>query len=106
MRILAFSSLQGPQPSKEEGWKALALAQADAAVKARLASVSRVLDGSPTPFFYEFGSTAQNNDPAFPACAAGRCVDVLYSVVGADGGYSTFSVVVDLATCAVLGLKP
>jgi hypothetical protein len=46
-----------------------------------------------------------NNDPAFPSCVTGRSVDVLYETMSDDGGYQRFSVVVDLATCAVLGIK-
>jgi hypothetical protein len=30
---------------------------------------------------------------------------VLYDAVNEDGDFQTFSVVVDLATCAVLGIK-
>lgn len=56
-------------------------------------------------FFCEFDSTAANNDPVFPACVTGRCIDVLYDAVNEDGDFQTLAVVVDLATCAVLGIK-
>jgi Thrombospondin type 3 repeat len=105
LRALAFTNLAGPQPSAEEGWEAIQLAEADQAVRARVAAAVSIVPDSPTVFSYEFGSTAANNDPAFPACVTGRCVDVLYDAVNEDGDFQTFSVVVDLASCAVLGIK-
>lgn len=105
LRALAFTNLAGPQPSAEEGWEAIQLAEADQAVRAHVAAAVSIVPDSPTVFFYEFGSTAANNDPAFPACVTGRCVDVLYDAINEDGDFQTFSVVVDLATCAVLGIK-
>jgi hypothetical protein len=105
LRALAFTNLAGPQPSAEEGWEAIQLAEADQAVRARVAAAVSIVPDSPTAFFYEFGSTAANNDPAFPACVTGRCVDVLYDAINGDGDFQTFSVVVDLASCAVLGIR-
>jgi hypothetical protein len=105
-RALAFPDLAGPQPSAEEGWEAIQLAGADPAVRTRIEAAVRIVQGSPFAFFYEFGSTAANNDPAFPACVTGRCVDVLYDTINAGGDdFQSFSVVVDLASCAVLGIK-
>lgn len=74
-------------------------------MRARVAVAVSIVPNSPTVFSYEFGSTAANNDPAFPACVTGRCVDVLYDAVNEDGDFQTLAVVVDLATCAVLGIK-
>jgi len=100
-----FVSLQGPQPSPEEGWEAIQMAEADPAVRARIAATGTVRSGSPVDFYYEFGSSAASNDPAFPACVTGRCIDVDYDLASYDGGPDpTLAVVVDLATCAVLGI--
>ena len=74
-------------------------------MRARVAVAVSIVPNSPTVFSYDFGSTAANNDPAFPACVTGRCVDVLYDAVNEDGDFQTLAVVVDLATCAVLGIK-
>jgi len=104
LKALAFNSLQGPQPSAEEGWEAIQMAEADPAVRTRIAATGKIRAGTPTDFFYDFGATATNNDPAFPACVSGRCVDVMYDLDVYDGGYDRFSVVVDLAACSVLGI--
>jgi len=81
------------------------MAEADPMVRARIAATGSVRPGSPVAFYYEFGSSAAGNDPAFPACVTGRCIDVDYDLASYDGGRDpTLAVVVDLATCAVLGI--
>ena len=102
---LPFSSLQGPQPSAEEDREAIQLAAAGPDVRARLAGLGKLATGYPQAFFYEFGDSAADNDPDFSGCLSGRCVDVLYAGALTDGGRFSFSVVVDLATCTVLGAK-
>ena len=74
-------------------------------MRARVAVAVSIVPNSPTVFFCEFGSTAANNDPAFPACVSGRCVDVPFDAGNEDGDFQTLAVVVDLATCAVLDIK-
>lgn len=106
LKALPFFSLQGPQPSPEEGWEAIQMAEADPAVRARIAASGSLRPGSTVAFFYEFGSSAASNDPAFPACVTGRCIDVDYDPASYDAGRDpSFAVVVDLASCAVLGIK-
>ena len=103
LAVVNIDGYQGPQPSAEEGWDATFLAERDPQVRVVLDGLSSLRwDG---PFFYEFGDRPGSNDPAFPACETGRCIDVLYNGVGGDGGYQYYSVVVDLETCAVLGLR-
>ena len=105
LQVLAFNSLQGPQPSAEEGWEAIQMAQSDQTVRERVAAAGSFRPGNPVDFFYEFGASAANNDPAFPACVTGRCIDVDYDLADYDGGRDvTLAVVVDLASCAVLGI--
>lgn len=94
--------LAGPQPSREESWEAIHLAEADGRVRAVLDSLTGTTSAG--TFFYEFGSHAATNDPDFPACTTGRCVDVLYSGQR-DGKSCNYSAVVDMYSCQVLGIK-
>ena len=103
LTVVNIDGYQGPQPSAEEGWDATFLAERDPQVRAVLDGLSSLR--SDGPFFYEFGERPGTNDSAFPGCETGRCIDVLYSGVGSDGGYLHYSVVVDLETCVVLGIR-
>jgi len=103
LTVVNINGYQGPQPSAEEGWDATFLAERDPQVRSVLDGLSSLR--SDGPFFYEFGDRPGTNDPAFPACETGRCIDVLYNGVGGEGGYQYYSVVVDLGTCAVLGIR-
>jgi hypothetical protein len=98
-----FADLKGPQPSAEEGREAMYMVEHDPAVGAFLGSMTGLISSG--AFFYEFGSRPENNDPAFPTCATGRCIDVLYGGAPPDGGYGNYSVVVDMEACKVLGVK-
>jgi hypothetical protein len=102
-KIADLSDLQGPQPSAEEGREATYLAERDPRVRAALDSLTGL--SSMGPFFYEFGPQAATNDPAFPTCATGRCIDILYSGYRLDAGYINYSVVVEMDACKVLGVR-
>lgn len=98
-----LADLQGPQPSAEEGREATYLAERDPRVREALGPLTGL---SPMgPIFYEFGTRAESNDPAFPTCVTGRCIDVLYSGYRPDAGYASYSVVVELDACKVLGVR-
>ena len=103
LQVADLTDLQGPQPSAEEGREAMYLAEHDAQVRAVLDTLTNLI--SPGPFFYEFGSRPETNDPAFPTCATGRCIDALYDGRFPDGGYANYSVVVDMDACQVLGIR-
>jgi hypothetical protein len=47
----------------------------------------------------------EDNDPDFPTCAIGRCIDVLYTGTVPDGSSASYSVVVEMDACKVLGVK-
>jgi hypothetical protein len=102
-KIADLADLLGPQPSAEEGREATYLAERDDRVRTALDGLTGL--SAMGPFFYEFGTHAESNDPAFPTCATGRCIDVLYSGYRPDAGYANYSVVVEMDACKVLGVR-